>query len=191
MPDVLGFLKKAAPWVATAVSAVAPGPIGVVAGVVSKALGGAAEVKPTADSVLAAISPLMNTEDGRLKLAQIEADTQKAFNDLQVKSLDELVQLEQIEAGDRASARTMASTKDVWTPRLLAAYVCFSSTLILISVLRGWDKGIDAVAMNILSMLMGFVFKDLTQVLNFYFGTSSGSEEKTKLIANLTNSPKQ
>ncbi len=191
MADVLGVLKKAAPWVATAVSTVAPGPIGVVAGVVAKALGGSAEVKPTADSILMSIGPLMNTEDGRLKLAQIEADTQRAFNDLQIKSLDELGQLEQIEAGDRASARTMASTKDVWTPRMLAIYVCFSATLILVSVLRGWDKGIDAVAMNILSMLMGFVFKDLTQVLNFYFGTSSGSEEKTKLIANLTNSPKQ
>lgn len=185
MADVLGFLKKVAPWTAQAISVVAPGPIGIVAGVVAKALGASASVKPTQESVINAITPLMATDEGRLKLAQIEADTAKAFNDLNIKSLDDLVALEQIDAADRNSARNMAIQKDIWTPRLLSVYVCTMASMLIWAVIKGKTKGIDALEAGTLGTILGYVFRDVAQVLNFWFGTSSGSEEKTKMISQL------
>jgi hypothetical protein len=183
----ISFLKQVAPWTANALATTVPGPVGIVAGIAAKALGKPAltSATPSSDAVLGSLEPLMQTDEGRQQIAQIEADVQKAFQQMQITELQTLQAMEQTDAADRANARQMES-KDIWTPRILTIFVCLIVTLLVIAVLKGWERGIDALAAGTLGTVMGYVFRDFSQVLNFWFGTSSGSEEKTKLIASIT-----
>jgi hypothetical protein len=180
MADVLGFLKKAAPWVAQAVASVAPGPIGIVAGVVAKKFGDNSTIKPTRDSLLAALTPLMSTDEGRTRLAQIEADTQKAFNDLNIKEIDEIIELEKTAAGDRDSARKLQATTRSRVLPALAIVIAAGYLLLLIGMMSGWLKASDNQA---LMLLLGGLNSAFTCVIAFYFGSSADSHRKTELLS--------
>lgn len=178
--EVLGFLKKAAPWVAQAVGSVAPGPIGIVAGVIGNKLGSTAGVKPTQESLLAALTPLMTTEDGRRSLADIEAQTQKAFNDLNIKEIDEIIELEKTSAADRDSARKLQALTKSWVLPALAITTVVGYLVLLVGMMMGWLKASNNSA---LMLLLGGIQSAFTSVIAFYFGSSADSHRKTELLS--------
>lgn len=175
MKNVLGILKKAAPWVAAGIGSISPGPIAIVANVVAKKLGGS-EVKADAESLTSALSPLMTTDEGRQKLAEIEAETQKAFNDLKIKEIDEIVMLEQTAAADRASARTLQSLTRSKVLPTLGMTIFISYCLVLLGMGTGFLHYSD-VSLELVSGLRDAFIA----VVMFYFGSSAQSHAQTDL----------
>ena len=89
------------------------------------------------------------------------------------------VDLEQIAANDRSDARAMnTATKDN-APKLLATVIVigFFATLYTIAFVTIPDSAIQPV-----SILLGALTAMLTQVGNYYFGSSAGSKAKTDLM---------
>ena len=124
------------------------------------------------DSVLAAGNP-----DTFLKLKQCE-------NDFTTKMEELGIQREQLATQDRASARELAS-KDVWTPRLLAALIYASFVAAAWFVMTRNAEFPPNIAL-LVGNLTGAIGTLSIQVANFYFGTSAGSEAKTSMLFNST-----
>lgn len=103
----------------------------------------------------------------------------QADDTLKSKFVDAGIQLEQIDATDRASARTMAvQTKD-WTPRILAALVVVGWVSVQWFLLT---HVVDQTMRELVARVLGTLDSALMLVLSFYFGSSSSSSEKNVLI---------
>ena len=99
---------------------------------------------------------------------------------LDMKNAD--VDLEKIYADDRADARGKEERTDDPTPKVLAAVFIFGYIAFLIVIL--W-KGVpqDSGTKEVILILVGVMAAAITQILNYYFGSSKGSSDKTKLLA--------
>lgn len=95
-----------------------------------------------------------------------------------MKELD--IDLERIAAGDRDSARQMQMATKDWVPKLLAVVITVGFFGILIWMLiNGMPKnGTEA-----LLMMLGALGTAWTGVVNFYYGSSAGSKQKTDALA--------
>lgn len=154
------IVKTIAPVLGTAIG----GPFG---GIASKAIQTALGVE---DEVGIA-EELQNNPDALLKLKNAD----QAF-DAEMKKLD--VDIMKIDADDRNSARTMATTTSMKPQVIIATlynggfmliiYAVFFSTLELI----GTQK-------DIALYLLGILSAGLVQINNFFFGSSVGSKTKT------------
>ena len=112
------------------------------------------------------------TPDQLSALKQIDADFK-----VQMKALD--IDLERIAAGDRDSARKMqVETKD-WTPKVLAIFITlgFFGALVWILVF-----GIPKTGTEVLLMMLGSLSTSWTGVVQFYYGSSLGSKQKTDAL---------
>ena len=94
-----------------------------------------------------------------------------------MKKLD--IDLAQIDAGDRDSARQREVQLKDKTPMILAAVVClgFFATLIGLMMYGLPPKGQDAVL-----ILLGALSAAFTAIVNYYYGSSSGSKAKEQII---------
>jgi hypothetical protein len=174
MSGNLDWLKSVVPTIATALG----GPLaGVAATFVADKLGLGDK---TVEAVQAAISGA--SPDQLIQMKQIDADLQKYF-----ASLD--IQIDQIDAGDRASARDREiKTGDSLTPRILAAVVVigFFGTLWFLFL-----YGVSAEkAGSAVLILVGVLGSGFGQVLNYFFGSTKGSADKTALIAKAASGDK-
>lgn len=157
MNDLLQFLAKAAPALATAVA----GPLGGIAvSAIAKQFG-------VEDSIAAVTKAVIEDPEAALKLAQIDLETLKA------------------DYANTADARAMQvaalNQSDVFSKRFtmyLTAYWSVAATIyigfITFSVIP--DKSVRF-ADTILGFILGTV---LATMLNFWFGSSIGSKEKDK-----------
>jgi len=164
--------------------------VATVAPTLATALGG-----PLAGVAVAALSEaLLGRKDGTE--AEIASAIQSGGADALVKireagnafaiRMRELdIDVERIHAADRASAREReAKTGDRWTPRILAATIVCGFLATVYAVLSGSVKGIvDPVAAGLIGTLIGYVSAKADQVVSYYFGSSSGSADKTALLA--------
>lgn len=162
------------------------GLVGAVAPTIATALGG-----PLAGMAVRAISnaifghengtedDIMNvlgnpTGDQLAQLKKIDADFK-----VQMKSLD--IDLERIAEEDRDSARQMQMTTRDWIPRVLAVGVTFGFFGIVAYILH---YGLPPTGGEALLMLIGTLGTAWTGVMGFYFGSSSGSKQKTDALTN-------
>ena len=105
MTDFVDILKTVAPGIATALG-------GPLAGLAVSAIGKALNLSDaTQDTIKAAVAGA--TPEDMLKLKEAEQDFQ-----VQMKKLD--IDLVQIAAGDRDSARKMQIANKAWTPAVLS-----------------------------------------------------------------------
>lgn len=175
----MGFkdvFKKTLPFLATAVPL--PPPIGnFAAKVIGEAIG-APDLKP--DGVDEALSKTQMTPEviERLKTGENtfrEHMTQMGF--------DTLEKLEEIEERDRESARNREiQTKDSWTPRILAFCAIAGLYGITAAVMK---LPIPQAAHDLLLILIGSMVGDVKSVYNYYFGSSSGSADKSKVLSDI------
>lgn len=171
MPDFdwKTIIKSVAPMLGAALG----GPLG---GLAVSAIGQALGVDDkTAESVKAAI--LGATPEQLLALKQEENRFAEHMAELGYKDVESL---ERIAADDRASARSMVvATGDVWTPRLLAALV-----VIAWCVVQGFllNNVIEPSMRELIARVLGTLDSALTLVLAFYFGSSSTSHFKTRMM---------
>ena len=103
-----------------------------------------------------------------------------------VKELKELdIKIQEIDAGDRASARERQAKTGDKAPNYLAAVIIIGFFSILIALIF---VVIPPDALSPLQIMLGALTSGLVQVLNFYFGSSAGSKQKADVITAMTKS---
>ena len=169
MTDLLGtfgsLIRQIAPTIATALG----GPLaGLATKTLSEALLGTPDAPP--DEIAAALG---NASPEQLaKLREIDANLK-----VTMKKLD--IDLAQIDANDRGSARNREIQTGDKTPMVLAGVVCFGffGTLIGLMLYGLPQRGQDA-----LLIMLGALGSAFTAIVSYYFGSSSGSRQKDQII---------
>lgn len=172
MPDILGFVRKAFPFISAAASF--GGPLGTLAaGVVGKALG-VDKVGTAQTDIAAAIAGA--TPEQLVQLKQAESDVQIKMQQMGFEHAEEL---EKLAVEDRETARSMQVATKGRTAPALAWLIVISFSVAVALVLRGWSRVESAFAGG----LVGYLAANANQVVSYYFGSSAGSDRKTELLA--------
>ncbi|NKF51378.1 hypothetical protein G3R49_12500 [Shewanella sp. WXL01] len=121
-----------------------------------------------------------------VKLRSIDADLKTKMKELDIKE-------QELEFNDRASARTMFSQNSLPQIVLSALFVVgyFLVTGLLAYYAVGSTQGIEInpLLFGMLGTVIGVLTAAIPQILNFWFGSSKGSQDKSQLLANPSNSP--
>ena len=170
----MDILKTFGPLIGSVAPTIATALGGPVAGMAVKAISGAlfGHDGATKDDIMTALAN--PTGDQLAALKKIDADFA-----VQMKSLD--IDLERIAAGDRASARDMQKETKDWIPRALAVSVTVGFFAILLYMLI---YGLPTTGNEALLLLLGALQTAWGGIIAFYFGSSSGSQQKDKMIYN-------
>jgi hypothetical protein len=163
----MDWLKSLVPVLGTALG----GPLGgAAAAFIAKKLG-------IADETVEAVSEVLNS--GKLSPEQISA-LKLAEIDFQKFLEGNKIKLEEIHAGDRNSARDMQATTRSKIPGCLAIIIVAGFFAILVGLMSGVLNVADSQALLI---LLGALSAGFGAVLNFYYGSSAGSQNKDILLA--------
>lgn len=177
MSDWKKVLGTVAPWIGAAATGGVPALVGMAAAQLSSTFG--QEVAGTADAIAQAVSGA--TPDQMLALKQADNEFKTTMQRL---GFEHIQSLEKVAADDRASARAMhTANKDHITPTL--AVVISAAFFAAIYFLLTMNVEIKAEMRDVAMILLGTLAAAFTQVLNFYFGTSAGSKDKTDIIRSL------
>lgn len=159
--------------------------IGAVAPTIATALGG-----PLAGAAVGALSKALldkpdGTEDELAPLIQqASPDTllkiKEAEKELKLGLAAAGVKLEDIEAADRNSARDREIKTGDKTTRNLAYAYTIGYFVVLAVVMK---TGVDPAMQNIIMVLLGVLTAAQAQIMNYYFGSSSGSAQKNSILA--------
>lgn len=170
----MDILKTFGPLIGSVAPTIATALGGPVAGMAVKALSNAffGHGDASQDEIEAALAN--PTADQLSALKKIDTDFK-----VQMKALD--IDLERIAAGDRASARDMQKETKDWIPRALAVSVTVGFFAILIYMLV---YGLPTTGNEALLLLLGALQTAWGGIIAFYFGSSSGSQNKDKMIYN-------
>ncbi len=162
------WLKQLAPTAATLLG-------GPLAGMAVDAIGNALGLKDaTKDQVKDLLTSGTLNADQMAAIKKAEADLI-----LKVKELD--IDMEKVHAGDRSSARDMAAkTGDIWTPRIIALVVFIVWGAVNWKLFNGTISGDMR---ELVARALGTLDGTLLAVVYYYFGSSSGSKDKTDAIA--------
>lgn len=178
---IFSVLKAVAP---TAVAGLG-GPFAPLIGAAMKKVMGNAAMSDTEveDAVLHAAA----TPDQLVKLKEIEAAAKQHEQDLGVRFEELAVKREEIAAGDRASARQMAMQygAKLLTPQNIIAALFIAGYFTILGLF--FRRDIDVPMDDVFKMLLGVLTAGVTLILGFYFGSTSGSQMKTALLAEASN----
>lgn len=161
--------KKIVSTVAPILGTALGGPLG---GMAVKAIGNALGLSDATEEAISTALAGAKPED-LLKLKQ--ADQQFAK---EMKALD--VDLERIASADRDSARGMQKETRSRIPGMLAILITVGFFGILIGMMGGWLRPSENQALLI---LLGALAAAWGAVVNFYYGSSAGSQSKDALLA--------
>jgi hypothetical protein len=176
--DILPVLGKLAPTIAAA----AGGPLaGTAVSAIEGVFGlnkGTADLTTRQDDVAAAIAGA--TPDQLLALKKADNDFLVQMQELEFKDAEAIAALN---VQDRSSARSReVSTKDL-TPRFLAGGVTLGFFTVLLYMLT---HDVPATTQTTLNLMLGSLGTAWIGIINYYFGSSSGSAAKTALLAKST-----
>jgi hypothetical protein len=104
----------------------------------------------------------------------------KAEQEFQIALRQASVEELRIDAGDRANARDRQIRMNDWTPSALGALVIFGFFVVLGVMVA---KKLPAGAETEFSIMLGALATMTAAVVNYFFGSSAGSKEKTRLMA--------
>lgn len=128
------------------------------------------------------IAEAINTDpDALLKLKQAD----QAF-EARLKELD--IDLEKIHADDRDSARDLAKNTTLLPQTIIAAIFISGFVLVLYAVFSGHVE-MTADQSRIAMYLLGILSAGIMQIMNFFYGSSSGSKDKTAALSANQNGP--
>lgn len=175
--SVGAFFKKTLPSMALTVASGVPGPIGMVAGLVSSVVG--TKLDPKADAINTAVE--VATSDQLLQLKQLDAQHAETMQKL---GFDDLEELAKIGTTDTADARLMQRTDKSWIPAMLVIVTTLGFFGTLAAVLR-W--GIPAQGHDLVIILISTEATVWLTEITFYFGSSKGSADKNAPLMNLAN----
>ena len=158
-------ISKTAPALAHALG----GPLaGVAVEQISKAIFGApTENEEALHDALQMAGPEQWTA---LKLAEFEF--RRALRDASIAEL-------RVHADDRANARKRQATMEDWTPSALGAAIVLGFFLVLgVMITQKLPDGAETE----FSIMLGALATMAAAVVNYFFGSSSGSKEKTRMM---------
>ena len=166
--DWQAVVRTVAPVIGTALG----GPMG---GVAARAVAGVLLGKDDADDAAISQAVAMASPDQLLAL-------KKADEDFAAKMQELDVDLEKVAAGDRDSARHREMAIKDWVPGVLAILVTlgFFGVLSMMLTYGAPESGRDA-----LLVLIGSLGAAFTSMLSYYYGSSTGSKQKTELMATM------
>lgn len=167
---VRGRLKRAVARTAPKIAGQLGGPL---AGAAVEALSRAIFGKDAAseDAIAEAIEGA--TADQLIALKRAEHEFEIALRQAAVEE-------QKIDAGDRASARARQTAMEDWTPSVLGALIIAGFFLTLgVMVARRLPDGAETE----FSIMLGALATMTAAVVNYFFGSSAGSREKTKLLS--------
>ncbi|HEX7646330.1 MAG TPA: hypothetical protein VF450_02845 [Noviherbaspirillum sp.] len=169
--DIKKIIGTAAPWLATALG-------GPLAGQAVSAIAGAMGLKPDAkiEDIQNAIAAGQLTGDQLVAIKQAELQFQTAMQQAGFANVEKLASIAE---QDRDSARQREAKVQDWTPRVLAYLIVGSFIGVVVCTLAGWSR-VDSV---LAGTLIGYLSAKCEQIVAYYFGSSSGSAEKTALLA--------
>lgn len=163
----MNWLKELAPLIGTALG----GPLGgAAAAFLADKLG-------IQEKTVEAVSDVLNS--GKMSADQI-ASIKLAEIDFRRFIEQNKIDLERIDAADRDSARKMQMTTGSWVPGVLALVIVAGFFGILVSMMLDVLKVSDQQSLLI---LLGALSAGFGAVLNYYFGSSHGSQIKSDLLA--------
>lgn len=176
--DILPALAKLAPTIAAA----AGGPLaGTAVNAIETALGlnkSSTDLSQRQDDVAAAIAGA--TPDQLLALKKADNDFQVQMAEIGFKDAEAIAALE---VQDRSSAREREQNLKDWTPRALAAGVTLGFFSVLLYMLV---HDVPATTKDVLNIMLGSLGTAWVSIIAYYFGSSSGSDRKTELLARTT-----
>lgn len=157
-------LATVAPTVATALG-------GPLAGVAVKLATDALGVETSEAALQEAIAS--NDPGILLKLKQVESDF--------IVKLEALgVERERIAAGDRSSARSLFRV-NIW-PQIVLSTVFIVGYFVVLGLLLSGEISIPEAMNQMAMLLLGMLAREASTIMQFWFGSSSGSKEKTASI---------
>lgn len=161
-------LKVIAPTVASAIGS-------PLAGAAVSAIGAIMGVdNPTKESIATLFKDGQLTQEQLGKLRELELK-------YQAEEKERGFRYAELEYKDRDSARQMAAATHSWTPSVLTfVIVVITLTAEAMLLFNKVPPGADPV---IVGRILGTMDSALIMVLSFWFGTSSGSQQKTALLA--------
>ena len=122
---------------------------------------------------------------GKLTADQIVA-LKKADQDMEIKLKELGIQADKLEFDDRQNAREReVKLAGSWTTTGLAWLVVTAFVGIVYCVLVGGSKVEGALA----GTLIGYMSAKAEQIIAYYFGSSRGSDDKTKALADIARMP--
>lgn len=177
------ILGKIAPELEAGLSLVG-GPFGAIGAMAVK--GVAAIVAPGKDN--ASVSDIQAalagaTPDQLLALQKLNDEFKLKTQELKLDVLQLQQQQEATDAADRASARTLAIARGFWPQIILSGVFTLGYFGLLILLLTG-GANIQPSVHDILTALLGVMTAGMVQIMNFWFGSSHGSQKKDDALAN-------
>lgn len=106
------------------------------------------------------------------------AQLKKVDNDFKVEMRRLKIDIHKIDAADRASARGMATAKG-FAPQVFLSMVFVTGFVMVLWYLFGGEKTIHENMMQPAMYVLGILSAGIVQIMNFWFGSSSGSKAKT------------
>jgi hypothetical protein len=172
MANAAGVLKKIAPWISAAATGGVPGLVNMAATTIGTALGKKVDANPGAIvEAVAGATPeqllAIKTEDHNFELQ------------MQKLGFDQVQHLLDAEVQDRDSARKREMQVRDHMPTILA--VGAIGALIFCFCLIAFVN-LPQQAEGAILTLIGFVGASYKDVYGYYFGSSKGSDDKTKLL---------
>ncbi|OWW18400.1 hypothetical protein [Noviherbaspirillum denitrificans] len=163
------IVSAVAPWIGTALG----GPLG------GMAVSAIADAFGLPDKTEAALKQALSGATPEQMLALKKADSEFAVR-MQELGFQNVQALEKIAADDRASARTMQMTTSSRIPGALAILITVGFFGILLGMMSGMLKTSENQALLIMLGALGAAWG---AVVNFYYGSSSDSQNKTRMLA--------
>jgi hypothetical protein len=162
------FLKSIVPLIGTALG----GPLGgAAAAFVADKLG-------IADKTIEAVSEVLNS--GKMTPEQISA-LKLAELDFQKFLESNKIKLEEISAADRNSAREMLKTTRSYVPATLTFVITAGYFVTLLGMMT---KAFTVEDSQVMLIMLGQLGTAWGVSIAFWFGTTSGSKDKTDILAN-------
>ena len=153
--------------------------VGSIAPVLGTALGG-----PFGGMAGKFLASKLGVEEDTIEALVTAQDPETLFK---IKSLDAEFKLEmkrlgiaekQLHADDRANARKMATATTV-KPQVILACIYVTGFMAVLYVVFAGTIEMDATQKEMANYLLGILSYGLAQIMNFFFGSSAGSKEKT------------
>lgn len=171
--DVLGFAKKAIPWIGAAATGNVPVLVAMASQAVSDALGVKVEATPTAIANAVAGA----TPEQMIALKEAENTFSLRMKELNYKEVTELYAAE---VTDRNGAREREAKVGDNTNRLLAFLIVLAWMIVQGFLLT---HVVDSTMRELVARVLGTLDAALTMVLSYYYGSSRGSDAKTQILA--------
>lgn len=163
--NLKGVLKTVAPVLGAAIG----GPFGGMAGkFIAQALG---KNEPKTEN------ELLELVQGALGDPELTLKLKEADNAFKIKTRELGVDVFRLEVDDRKNARDLAKVNML--PQIVISTIFILAFSLICYVVFSGKVQLEGVAKDIVVYLLGILSAGVTQIMNFWFGSSAGSKEKT------------